>query len=217
MNIRERMSAVLYGGKPDRIPFFGFSELFPRGAFERYLRNNGMGLMVHSSPVVMEMPNVSTTAQKSEIGEEIIYHAPGGDISIENYLGHQRIASPEMWKVRARFFLKEVRDYEPIISMVDDYIWHVDIEEFKLKDRELGDDGLLHVIGPMPSYTESELVMGLERWGYEQYDNPDKFNMLLEALSRRTDALVDKLAAIDYDMIVLLGDISDNISPENYL
>lgn len=216
MNIRERMLAVLNGEKPDRVPFFGFSELFPRGNFERYLRNNGMGLMVHASPAAPETPNVSTTTRKTEKGEEIISHTKLGDISIENFLGTGRQASPEMWKIRSQFFLKKFEDYELIIAMVKDTIHHIDMEEFKLKETELGDDGLLHVLGPIPPYTEAELIIGLEKWGLEQYDHPEKFNELLKALGERTDDLVDKLAAIDYETLVLLGDVSDSVSPDNY-
>ncbi|MFC2145060.1 uroporphyrinogen decarboxylase family protein [Actinomycetota bacterium] len=216
MNIRERMLAVLNGEKPDRVPFFGFSELFPRGNFERYLRNNGMGLVMHATPVAAETPNVSSSTRKTDKGEEIISHTPLGDISIENILGTGRQASPEMWKIRAKFFLKEFEDYDAIIAMVKDTIHHIDMEEFKLKDTELGDDGLLHILGALPSYTESEYLMGLERWGLEQYDHPEKFHELLDALDKRSDNLIDKLSSIYYESILVFGDVSDSISPENY-
>ena len=215
MNIRERMLAVLNGEKPDRIPFICFPDLFPRGSFERYLRNNGMGLMQHALPVETEMPNVSTTTRKTEKGHEIIYHTPKGDISVEDYLRTGR-QSHHMWPIKAEFFLKEVEDYIPLISMIEDTVNHIEMEEFKLKDLELGEDGLL-VVQILPSYTKAEyLLLGLEKWGYEQYDHPEEFNQLLQALDNSTDDFVDKLSSIDYDMLVTCGDISDNVDPEKY-
>ena len=75
MKSRERIWAVLNGQKPDKIPFFCFSglanELIPTGSFERKLRNSGMGLMIITSPVNTEMPNISITKRKSKGGEEI--------------------------------------------------------------------------------------------------------------------------------------------------
>ena len=144
MNLRERMLTVLNGEKPDRIPFFCFPDAFPRGSFERYLRNNGMGLIQHASPIESDMPNVSITTRKTDNGKETIYHTPRGDISVEDYLGTGRQSHP-LWPIKAEFFLKKVEDYVPLISMIEDTINHIDMEEFKLKDIELGEDGLLLV------------------------------------------------------------------------
>ena len=144
MNNRENMLAVLAGRKPDRIPLFCFSELMPRGGFERMLRNRGMGFMVHASPLAEEMPNVATTKSKSDVGEKTTYHTPAGDISIDNYMNTARI-SASMHTIKANSLIKNADDYEPLIYMINDTIYHVDMKEFRLKDIDLGDDGMLHV------------------------------------------------------------------------
>jgi len=217
MNTRERILAVINGNKPDRIPFYSISGLFPRGSFERELRNNGMGLIVGGNPIVTEIPHVSTIISKSKYGEEVKYHTPVGDISFERYTGRGRIATSLLnIDVKANFFIKHVRDYESLIFMIEDTNYYLDLKEFILKDDDLGGDGIMRVSGPIPSYTQAELLMGLEKWSYEQYDHPEEFNRLLNALDKASEIHLNMLAEIDYDMLIILGDISNNIGPDTY-
>ncbi len=215
MNNHERILSVFRGLKPDKIPFFSFSELIPRGSFERMLRNSGMGFFVNTSPLLSEMPNVSITKRKSKLGEEIIYQTPVGDLTVEYYTNTGRITSLTN-PLNINYFIKNIKDYEPLIYMINDTIYQIDLEEFKLKNDELGEDGILHVIGPDIPFSESQLLLGLEKWSYEQYDNPKEFNRLLDALGRRFEDSLSKLMEVDYD-VIMLGDISDNISPGKYL
>jgi hypothetical protein len=221
MNIRERMLAVLNGQKPDKIPFFCFSgsdaELIPAGSFERKLRNRGMGLLLLATPVTTEMPNISITKRKSKAGEETIYHTPIGDLFTEAYTNTNRITTPK-WPVKISYFVKDVKDYEPLIYMINDTVCNLDLKEFKLKDHELGDDGILYGnVGVCPPYTESQLLLGLEKWSYEQYDHPDEFLRLLNALNKKSETIINIIAEIEYDMIITLGDIRDSISPASYM
>ena len=105
MTIRERILTVLAGQKPDKIPFFCFSGLIPRGSFERKLRNNGMGLILVTSPVTTETPNISITKRKSTAGEETIYHTPVGDLYTEYYTKIGRITTP-MHLIKISYYIK---------------------------------------------------------------------------------------------------------------
>lgn len=215
MNIRERILAVLDGQKPDKIPFFCFSGLIPTGSFERKLRNNGMGLLLVTSPVTTEMPNISITKRKSKVGEEIIYHTPVGDLSTEIYTNTNRITAPD-WPIRSSYFVKDIKDYEPLIYMINDTVYSLDLKEFKLKDQEIGEDGILRTEILLPN-SEAQFLLGLEKWSYEQHDHPGEFLRLHDALSERSENLINILAEIEYDMVITVGDISDNIGPESYL
>lgn len=216
MSFRKRMFAVLNGEKPDTIPFFSFSELIPTGYFERKLRNCGMGFFLLSSPIVSITPNVSVTKKALESGVETIYHTPRGDISCEAYTNTERISS-QMWEVKSKFFIKKTEDYKPLIYMIEDTEFKEDLKEFKLKSFDLGEDGVQHVVGPIPAYTEAELLLGLEKWSFEQYDNPEMFNRLLNALEKRSEKQLKIYSKMNYPCLQIIGDISDNISPQNYI
>ena len=216
MNNRERIWAVLNGQKPDKIPFFCFfgcnTGLMPAGSFERKIRNNGMGLLLHTTPIIEEMPNIPITKRKSKVGEEIIYHTPLGDLSTEIYTNTNRINCP-MWPLKNSYFIKDVKDYEPLIYMINDTIYNSNLEEYKLMDEDLGEDGILHSFGFCTPYGESQLLLGLEKWSYEQYDHPREFLRLLDALDKRTETLINTLVGMEYYLNITAGDIRDSISP----
>lgn len=216
MCFQKNFFAVLNGEKPDKIPFFSFSELIPAGHFERKLRNWGMGFLLLSSPLLSVTPNVYITKKPSKIGVETIYHTPKGDISFDAYTDTERISSP-LWEVKAKFFIKKSEDYEPLIYMIEDTEFREVLKEFKLKNFDLGEDGVSHVVGPVPAYSEAELLLGLEKWSFEQYDNPEMFNRLLSALEKRSERQLNIYSEMSYPCLQLLGDVSDNISPENYI
>jgi len=216
MSFRKRILDVLNGRKPDKIPFFSFEELIPCGFFERELRNMGMGFVLLSSPLQLFSSNVSFTTQSSAKGTRTTYHTPKGDIYFTFYNNTKRIASPG-WEVKSDFFIKNNKDYEALIFMIQDTLFEADIEEFTERDYELGEDGISHVVGPMPPYTEAQLLIGLEKWCFEQYDNTGKFNELLHALQKRTEKHIECLSNLNCTCLQHLGDISDNISPENYI
>jgi hypothetical protein len=216
MSFRKRILTILNGEKPDKIPFFSFSELIPPGHFERKMRNLGMGFILLSSPLLSFTPNVSITRKASKTGIEEIYLTPKGDISFEAYTGTERISSP-MWEVKSKFFIKKADDYAPLIYMIEDTEFRQDLSEFNLKNIDLGEDGVSHIVGPEPAYTEAELLLGLEKWSFEQYDNPVLFNRLLGALEKRSEKQLNIFSKINYSGLQHVGDISDNISPENYI
>jgi hypothetical protein len=171
VNIRERMLAVLNGQKSDKIPFFCFSgpdaELIPAGSFERQLRNNGLGMLLVASPVTAQMPDISITIRKSKAGKETIYHTPLGDLSTEAYTKTSRITTPK-WPIQISYFIKDIKDYEPLIYMINNTVYDIDLKEFELKDQELGEDGIIDSnVGVCPPYTEAQLLLGLEKWSYE--------------------------------------------------
>ncbi len=218
---RERILTVLKGQKPDKVPFCIFADLLPQGSFERMFRNKGLGLLVNVGPAIQEprslseTPHVGITFKKSARGQHIIYQTPVGDISHEVCVGSMRTSSLD-WKVPATSLIKDVQDYQPLIYMVDDTVFHLDCNVFGLMDEDLGDDGILHMIAGLPPYVESQYMLGLTHWSYERHDHPAQFASLLEALERRNDRYMAKLAQMDAFQMVYLGDMSDNLGPQDY-
>lgn len=216
MSFKKRFFDILNGRKPDMIPFFCFEELLPSGYFERKMRNSGMGLLLLSSPLSSFMPNVEITKRISGNLLETIYGTPKGKISFKSHIGTERIASAG-WEVKSDFIIKSSKDYDALIYMIDDTVFTDDSYEYSLKEADLGEDGIQHIVGLMPPYTEAELLMGLEKWSFEQYDNPLKFKQLLQSLEKKRDRQLDLMSSINYSGLQHLGDVSDNISPQNYI
>jgi hypothetical protein len=63
VNFKERISAVLHGERPDRVPYAPYDNLVPRGDFERELRNRGMGLCLRRQGIWAD-----TTRQRAACG-----------------------------------------------------------------------------------------------------------------------------------------------------
>jgi hypothetical protein len=216
MNFRERFFAALEGKKSDKVPILCFPEAFPRGSFERTLRNRGLGFMEHSNFLTEEMPDVSTTDRKSPRGREIIYHTPLGDISNCYLTDTSRIAA-YMHKIYCDSIIKRVEDYEPLIYMIDNCRYDTDMNNFIDRCGDIGEDGFLREGNVGPSLSGLMYLLGLETWSFEQVDNPDEFSRLLDAFGRRTERKMSILAELDSFEIMTIGDISDNLSPEQIM
>ena len=217
MNIRERIMAVINGEKPDRIPVFcytGLAPLITQGAFERKMRNAGLGLLLYESPISVGTPNVPITKRKSKNGEETIYHTPLGDLTTEEYTNVERISVPQ-WPIKSNYFIKDVKDYEALIYLINDTVFYLNLEEFKLKDRDLGEDGIMRMHGLYSAYSESHDLLGVTKWSYEQYDHSKEFSELLSALNKRSELLINLIREIDKDFYIFstIGDIRDSVSP----
>lgn len=214
MTNRERILAILNGKTPDRVPFIPFAELIPRGQFEREMRSRGMGLMPSAvSSLWPEMPDVSTS-QRSVNGELVVtYHTPAGDVSVTRRTHAGRLSNDS--SVQEEFLIKDVKDYEPVIFMIDDTNYHVDSDSYNYNDWVLGDDGIVHSWTDEPPYMDAQYFLGLEKWSYEQYDHPDEFSRLLDALERRQERRF-KLLLDCPDLFINLGNLAGNFGPNQF-
>ncbi len=221
MEACERLLAILENKCPDKVPLSIFTELLPRGYFERLLRNRGLSLLTHVGPIIDDMfpicdtPNVATTQRRSNLGTETIYETPAGKISYEQRTGGTRIATLD-WMIPATPLIKKVEDYSPLIYLINDTEIKVDAKKFKLLVDDLGPDGIIHVILGLPPYVEAQYLLGLECWSYEKHDHPKQFARLLEALEARNERAAQALLAVDDYRMVYLGDISDNLDSRDY-
>ena len=214
MNNMDRMLAILNGKKPDRIPFMPFTELIPRGEFEREMRDRGMGLISSCTSLWSEMPNVSFTI-KSVNGEKITtYHTPKGDVSTVHRTHYQGISNDS--SVQKEFMIKDIKDYEPAIFMIDDTIFHVNEAIFRKTEMDLGGDGFTHVWTDEPPYMDAQYFLGLERWSFEQHDHPEEFQMLLDALERRQERRMRLLLDCPEKYLINLGNLAGNFGPKQF-
>ena len=140
MNFTDRMSAVLHGGAPDKVPCAPYNNLLPRGAFAREMLNRGMGLLVRCSTVWSECPNVSVETNTDGDLTTTTYHTPEGDVwtSERTHISRQLTDGR---RVRLRGMIHEPADYDPVLFMIEDTVFHSDPEAYYNAERDYGDDG----------------------------------------------------------------------------
>ena len=188
MTFRDRIRAVLFGGKPDRVPFAPYANLIPRGDFERELRNRGMGLLSSCSTVWSEMPNVSVSRRTEGDISYTTHHTPVGSVRSARKTHVGRIIDGENVEWEAP--VKSVGDLPPVIFMIDDTVYHTDYGRWEAAVREVGADGIVRSDGLVSPYESaywegSGAYMSLETWATMQVEHPGDFARLLEALDRR--------------------------------
>lgn len=214
MNNRERILSILKGEKPDRIPFMTFLELFPRGEFEREMRERGMGLIANCTSLWSEMPNVEVVEKNIDGQKYTIYHTPVGDASVKWNTHAGRICTDSA--IQKEFLIKDVKDYRPVIFMIDDTNYHIDTGAFFSVDNQLGGDGITHCWTDEPPYMDAQYFLGLEKWSYDQFDYPQEFNLLLDALERRQERRFKLLLQCPEKYLINLGNLAGNFGPKQY-
>jgi hypothetical protein len=208
MEFRDRLTAVLKGRAADRIPFAPYDGTVPRGTFSRELRNRGMGLLCKRGTIESTTPNVTAEVTDEESGiSRTFYHTPMGTVSTG--------FATQRYRFQKKYLIEKREDFTPAIFMVNDTRFHHDDDFYHTETRHLGQDGLVRGNGPEPPYEASEFFFGLETWSYVQYDYPDEFHALLEALEarevRRIECLLESPA-----WLVSFGSLSGSYSPALY-
>ncbi len=213
MDFHERISAVLGGREPDVIPFAPYDNLVPRGSVERRLRDGGMGLCSRVGTIRSDTPHVSVESVAESEVARTIYHTPVGSVSTAWAAHRGRISGSG--RVQTEWLIKEERDVEPVIFMVDDTEFHPDPAAYHNAARDLGADGIVRGTGLLPPYDASEPFFGLETWTYAQRDWPDAFGRLMEALERRQERLF-RLVVEQPAEFISFGSVSGCYSPAQY-
>ncbi len=187
MDFRERMSAVLHGGRPDRVPFAPYDNLLPCGDFARELGNRGMGLCLRRSTAWSECPHVVTAMSTEGDIHTTTYTTPVGSVSTSRRTHLGRI--DDSGSLELDGLIKGSADYEPVVYMLDDTTFHADSALYHNALRDVGADGIIFSDGLQPPYDATRSyygsVYGLDRWVYAQADEPERFASLLAALERR--------------------------------
>lgn len=199
MNFLERINACLHNGQPDQVPFAPYDNLVPRGSFERTLRNRGMGLCKRIGTISASMPNVAIEQRNDGDTLLTIYHTPEGDVFTRTKGGLGRINDAQI--VELEGMIKSVRDYDPVIYMLEDTQFSVDNSVYFDTVRDLGDDGIVRdwaldyeaaPYGAVRRYYGE--ITGLDRWVYAQIDHPDHFAALVDAQTRRDERRLELVA-----------------------
>jgi hypothetical protein len=221
MSPRERVEAALRGERPDRIPFTAYTELLPRCAFERQLRNGGLCL-VQRSPAVyrMDSPNVVherlhhtgtdgverlTTTVRTPVGtvtSESV-RAPVGATPLD------RVMNWTTWVKEHPF--KGPADYDPLEYAIRDRRYAPNYEDFTAQGELMGEDAILRAnIGYSPLQEIIYQLMGLERFAVEWRERRERVLQLYDALTEDRR----KIYPIVAQSPALIANYGGNVSPE---
>lgn len=213
MNVLERINAVLHGGEPDRVPYVPYDNLVPRGDFERELRNRGMGLCLRRSGIWSETRNVEVDYKTEGDLAYRIYRTPAGAVRSGRRTHVGRISDGE--SIEAEWMIKEVADFEPVIFMIENTVYHSDYPGFLAHVRDVGTDGIVRFDGCGPPYDASDAYFSLEMWAQAQHEWPGQFARLVEALERRAERLMPLVLAGPGEF-VSMGSLSGIYGPKQY-
>jgi hypothetical protein len=154
MTIRERMTAVLQGKLPDRIPFAMYNNMFRYGTCERTERNNGLGIIARGTGVSMinppffVRPDCLSAAKNTDFsirykwnGKQLVevheFNTPVGLISQhtvkDSFGGNHRI----------KYYVESKEDYKILQYCIENSMMQVHEEIIEEQLRTLGDDGVL--------------------------------------------------------------------------
>ncbi len=213
MDFLERMNAVLHGERPDRVPYAPYDILVPRGDFERELRNRGMGLCLRRSGVWWERPDVGVEQRTDGDLSYAIYHTPKGSVRSARRTHVGRISDGE--SIEAEWMIKEVADFEPVIFMLENTVFHANYDSFLAEVRDVGSDGIVRFDGMGPPYDRTEGCFSLEDWAQMQHEHPEEFARLLAAAARQVERLAPLVMEAPAEL-VSLGSLSGIYGPRQY-
>jgi hypothetical protein len=219
MDFLDRITAVLDGQLPDRVPFAPYDNLAPRGDFSRELGNRGMGLLVRRPTISEEMPNVSIETKLD--GETIltIYHTPVGEVSTRSRKHIRRISDDDIL-LDIEGMIKGVEDYDPVIFMIEDTQLCFDESVYHDTAADFGRDALVRDVAMNSPYGASRYLFGgssgLSTWAFEQFDHPEHFERLIQALIRREERRLE-LALNSPARLFSFGDLDGTWGPEKVI
>jgi hypothetical protein len=222
MSPKERIEAVLWGGRPDKVPFAPYIEMVPRGDFARELRNRGMALWTFRTRTLRSItPNCRTESVIAGNISTRIVHTPVGEVSTIVRRGLTRNAARER-ALLEKGLICGPADFAPVIYMLDDEQFMPDEDNYLWTKMDLGQDGHVRARADLaPPYMAAFGYFGhganhgIERFVYAQQDNPTEFQSLLEAIERRNQRALPLVLASAAD-VICIGDINGHYGPRTY-
>jgi hypothetical protein len=218
MNFLERMNAVLHLQNPDQVPYAPYHNLVPRGDFERELGERGMGLLVRlSGRIWSETPNVEIETRTEANVVTTTYHTPEGDVWTQGRTHLGRVS--DGMSVQTEGMIKDVADFDPVIFMIEDTLFHVDNSVYFDLARDLGSYGLARDSGLSVPYEATRRYFGsyagIPAWVYAQQDHPDHFARLTDAIARQQERLLPLVASSPAENIAF-GSLDGNYGPARW-
>ena len=211
MNAKERIIAALTWGEPDYVPWTSKPNHFPRGYFERELRNMGMGLTLEHRVFSISIPELTTKTISRGDYVTRIYETPVGEVQekIRVNLPSEGGERGDSWRVEHS--IKEDADYKVIEYIFENMKINPKYEEFRLTENNLGEDGIVCTsLGYTPFMDLLINYMGIKKLAFEIHRNTERLEALLEVMAEKKREIC-KVIVDSPAKIVLLGDNIDEV------
>jgi uroporphyrinogen-III decarboxylase len=209
---RARIRAALRGEHLDRVPFTIYWLMFPRGAVERRLRNEGVAVVERVPVIRVEMPNVQVITHEYYEGatrtmRETV-HTPVGEVWATKKLDASYGTS--WWHVD--YYIKRLEDYKVVEFMVRDMVYKPNYDAFRLAEARWGEDG--YVIGNTEYSPMNRMIytwMGVERFGVDLHQHPDAVFSLYELFRHKQREMFLLCAEAPAELLMYCGNIHQDI------
>lgn len=205
MTIRARITAALHREPVDQIPFTIYPGMVPKGDQERRLRALGLGTNWRVPLATSHAPSVKTDyveyeERRARFGRTTVT-TPCGEVSSTQRLG---AAYGSNWYVD--HYVKQPEDYRVIAFMVEDTVYAPAYDAFHNAVEELGEDGYVTGnFGYSPFMEMRVNLLGMERFAMDQFDHPELFHSLLDALTRKQREAYPILADGPAELVIYCG------------
>jgi hypothetical protein len=215
MNVRQRITAILNGGCPDKVPWTFYPELVPRGSVEREIRDKGCGIVGEPFPYVEERPDVRVMREEMwDSNRKIVrdtYETPVGKV-FEEKIADTEYYGSEMWYKKR--MIKSLADYPVVEFIIKNTVYHPQYDLLLKLEEFLGDDGIVRAKVDYPPLQELLVCyMGIERFSFDIYDHRAEVEKLLRCLENKQDEMYRIAAEAPTRIVRCRSNISSALTP----
>ncbi|MEM3957203.1 MAG: uroporphyrinogen decarboxylase family protein [Thermoproteota archaeon] len=220
MNIKSNVMAVFRHQKPERIPWLTYDipyPMLPRGAWERELRNKGLGLIglmgfyPCGNVYISRMPNVEVIQKVSIENKRTIisttYNTPVGSITKKEDFS---ISPPNPWIIE--YPIKDVSDYRVVKFMVEDTMYETNYDAFYWADKHIGEDGFIRADCSTPFQNLLIRFTGYRRLLVDLYRHKEQVEDLLSIMEEKYFEVIRILAESPVEVIGIDGNVNGRIT-----
>jgi hypothetical protein len=223
---RESMMKVYHNQIPDRVPVAIYARYLPRGATERLVRNQGLGIIDYYPVVSMLAPpwhtdpsylsevrgaefNIAFTWKNGQRIETRTYTTPLGKLTQQT---RKDPAYGSDWI--QKFYISSLEDYKMMQYLVENTVFRSNADGFLARQDDLGEDGvLLARLDRSPFQKLLIELAGPERFLIDLQTEPGPVVALLEALDHRMDEVIERVCESAAEVIWQPDNISCDMTP----
>jgi len=183
-SMRERMLAVIRGGKPDRVPFVQYDNVVaPNEEVWSLVGHGNMGVLRWLQVYRIEHPNCSTQSEGIRAGD-----LRGDRTTLETPRGvltQERLHEPALGTASIRkHFVEAALDYEALLAYLDDSVVVEDTAALHRAEEELGENGLPLVRLERTPFQQLWVQwVGIGNLALHMQDCPDRVEACVKAMA----------------------------------
>lgn len=226
MTVRERMLAVYRNQMPDQLPVGIYARFLQRGRFERDCRELGLGL-IDSVPLVSlvappwhvqdgyvsEVKNARfRTEYEWENGRTAITHVFETPVGTAARRSEIHADTHSEWVTK--HYIEKATDYDALQYIVENAVYANRHDEFRLRVREMGDDGVVFARIDRSGYQKLIIELGdPQQVMTDLCTDPEKPERLIETLNRRLEEQFEMVLDSTAEIIWQPENMSADMTP----